>query len=176
MKNTFLILVITLFSVWSAFAGDAYNKNVVITENYDQVSIQFNDAIGTDSTGSIHSKPIYIGDCNDGLAYALAICNAASDINIIFHYSYDRRVWTSVNKHDQVSNAAKYDSCATNKTGDFRFNDLRWLIIEKDGQTGANVSDICYFTLLLQKDAYPVNKDGFPVKVCFTADGSIVDP
>ncbi len=178
MKRFIAVLTVFLALVAGLNAGDTYNQSVTVVENHDQVVVTFDAAMGSDSTGSLHSYPIYIGDCNDADAYITAITNAASDINVLFHLSRERRTWTAVTAADldACSNTAKEDTLGIGDSGSSKFHEMRWLVIEKDGQTGANQADALYLTITFEKDVSPVDANGNVVPVCRIARSSVSNP
>jgi hypothetical protein len=151
-------------------SADVYNRDsgyLTITETGAAVTMQFDVTLGADSTGSQHSIPIYIGDMNDNDAWACAVTNATSDINVLWHFSYNLRNWVSVAtvSLDAVSNTAKYDTLGAGTTDDLAFHRANWLVVECDGQAGANQTDLIYLTINFKKDVMGYTDSGQPLKV-----------
>lgn len=133
-------------------------------ESFDEVYLGYYPSAVTDSAGSWHTKPLYIGNMNDNSAYVYTITNAASDYNIIFHYSNDKNKWVSITATglDLVTNTGRYDTLGV---GDqTQFKRFQYLIIELDGQTAANPADVCYLYINFQKDALFVDSGGQFIK------------
>jgi len=150
--------------------ADVYNRDsgyVTITETGGGVIFQYNVTLGADSTGSQHSIPIYIGDMNDNDAWVCGVTNAVSDINVVWHYSYNLRNWVSIAtvSLDAVSNTAKYDTLGAGTTDDLGFHRANWLVVECDGQAGANQTDILYLTINFKKDVMAYTSSGEAIKV-----------
>lgn len=167
-KYLFLFLIVVLAAFM--YSADVYNRDdgyLNIVENFSSVVVQYDVTLGSDSTGSQHSRPIYIADMNDNDAYVAAVTNAASDVNIIVHYSYNLRTWTSVTKNnlDAVSTTTLFDTLGDGATNDFQFHRANWLVIEADGQAGANQTDIIYITAVFKKDVAGYTSSGVPIKV-----------
>jgi hypothetical protein len=107
-------------------------------------------ATGTDS---YHSRPIFIGDCNDNDGRIVAIQyngTGTEDTNIILHFSSDLANWESTTPDglDACTITLKADTLGY-ETGadDPKFHTHNWMIIEADGQTG-NPNDT-YITVIV---------------------------
>lgn len=175
-----LIVVLFVLSV-SAFAGsDNFNVGTIIDlrrsllssysnacayyETADQVTYVFK-ATWVDSSDHLHSKPFYIGDCNAVDGYTLTVTSAASDVNPVFHFSYDDcNTWVTTTPAtlDAVSNTAVGDTIGIEAgTNDAKFHSANWLVIEyQDGSTALNDGEYCTMVLTFQKDGTYV--PGYP--------------
>ena len=185
MRNIFALgLVLILFLMF--YAGDTYNVSGIgngaqqwdVQESFDQVVVKFSPYMLTDSIGSFHSKPLYVGDCNNNDMYCTAITNAASDINIIFHLSNNLQNWTAVTPAglDACSNTAKVDTLGASDANSTVFHHNNYLIVEVDGQTGCNTTDRVTLTMNFKKDGTYITSSGNPVKVARTIDASVTNP
>jgi len=175
--SAIMIFLIGIFMM----SADVYNLDsgyLSVNESFATVTLQYNVTLGSDSTGSKHSVPIYIGDMNDNDASVVAICNAASDVNVIWHLTQNLRNWVDIATVglDQVSNSAKYDTLGAGTTDDTKFNFFNYLVIEVDGQAGANQTDTIYMTIVFKKDVNGYTSSGQPIKVCQRLTKSITDP
>jgi len=183
-KKFISLAVLFLFLIVPVFIQAADNYNVKPTstngktdESYDEVFLLFSPSMATDSTGSFHSQPLYIGNMNDNDAFIYAIANAGTDHNFIFHYSDDRQRWvaTTATGLDLVTNTGRYDTLGAGDQG--AFHKWQWLVIEDDGQAGANTTDIVYLYIVFQKDALLINSlGGLLPKIWWFEPTSITNP
>ena len=115
-------------------------------------------ATWADSTDQYHSRAMLIADCNDVDAYTTAIVSAASDVNIVYHFSYDNRnTWTSTTPagYDALSNTAVTDTIGIEEAIDDAdgFHMGIWLVVEMaDGSTALNDDEVCTWIGTFQKD------------------------
>jgi len=181
---TFLAMIMTLFFLF--YAGDTYNVQGIgngaqqfeVQESYDQVVVTFSPYMLTDSIGSFHSPPLYVGDMNNSDCYITAITNATSDINVLFHLSSNLKNWTAVTPAglDACSNTAKIDTLGCSDASSTLFHHMNYLIIEVDGQTGCNTTDRLTLTLNFQKDIDAYTASGKVINVARKLNRSITDP
>ena len=175
-RNVFLLGLILAFVAIPAMAAntDVYNVGTVINLKSDKLSSYanacayldegdyvvyvFKSTIVSDSSNQRHSKPFYIGKCNSVDAYARGITSAASNINVIYHFSYDNRnTWTIVTPatFDALSSTAVgdtigYEDGAQEAAG---FHTGIWLVVEFDGGgTEVNIGEAVTWTGVFQKD------------------------
>jgi len=116
----------------------AYANAVGYYEKADQVQYTVKFTVTDDSSDQQHSKPFFIGDCNAVDGYVTAIVSAASNANIIYHFSYDNcNTWTIVTPAtlDALSSTAVVDTVGIEAT----VNDLTgfhtgtWMVVEVEG-------------------------------------------
>lgn len=148
-----ILMIVLMFTF--VFAADAYDKDVTVRNYYGGAKIEFTSLAGSDSTGSQHSYPIYIGDCNDNDAYGYAVTNAASDVNVLIHFSNDLTKWIAVTlaSLDAVSTTVKQDTLGISDTNANRFHEFAYMVIEHDFQAGANQTDQIKTVFFLRSDA-----------------------
>jgi len=171
-KILIFVLMLLVFAI-PAFANvDVYNVGTVIDlkrqtlssyanacavyETADQVTYVFK-ATWVDSSDQLHSKPFYIGDLNANDAYVTVITNAASDVNPIYHFSYDNcNTWVTTTPAglDATSNTAKLDTIGIEVgVDDAKFHVGVWLVIEfADGSTALNDAEYCTMVISFKKD------------------------
>ncbi len=173
------LVLFTLLFVGFVSAGDLYDQDALtINPQIDGVYIAFDVTAGSaDTEGSKHSRPIFIGNCNDVDAYLHVICNAAADFNIVIHYSMDLTNWVSVTKGDldACSNTLKHDTLGVGDTNFARFHEYSWMVIEVDAQSGVDATDICYVRMFLQADFDLVTSSGKVVPYVYTSN-NVTDP
>lgn len=142
MKKLIFVFIIIALSLLF-ISADAYNKGwtSVIDSNGD-LTAYITFAARTDSVGSVHSKPIYIGGYNDADAYIWVRGVTASDQNVNLHFSNNLQDWS-----EQVM--AGLDSCSSTLVADtlgdagaLGWHSNAWMVIEMDGQTIATADDI----------------------------------
>lgn len=142
MKKLILGFIIIALSLLFIYA-DAYNKGwtSVIDTNGD-LTAYITFAARTDSTGSVHSKPIYVGGYNDADAYIWIKGVTASDQNVNLKFSNNLQDW-----EEQVM--ADLDACSNTMLPDtlgdagcLAWHSNAWMVIEMDGQTAATADDI----------------------------------
>jgi hypothetical protein len=162
-----MLLVVTMLS-----AGDVYDKAVSINSWDGGAVITFVSTAGTDSTGSQHSLPIYIGDCNDADAYITSKVATASDVNVFYHVSNDLTNWITVTLGDldATSSTAKRDTLGGEDSNADYFHIFPYLIIEHDFQAAATSDDIITTKIWLKTDQAGKEPD------IFKLSGSISDP
>ena len=163
IKSYFGLAVILLVILSGLFliSGDTYNVAPTTTnESYSELLFVFYPSMAADSTGSFHSQPLFIGDLNDNDARIVALGNATTDLNVIFHYSLDRTTWQSVTATglDACSNTAKYDTLGNGEQ--IVFHSYQWLIVENDGQAGANTTDKVKVSIQFRKDGTYIDQYG----------------
>jgi hypothetical protein len=177
----FIVLALVIIPAL-VIAGDTFNVAVGGTtgktnECTSELLIYFYPSMAADSVGSFHSKPMFIGDLNDADAYVTALVNAASDMNIIFHYSNDRTTWlgTTATGLDLCTNAVRYDTLGIGDQAGF--HKWQWLVIEVDGQAGCNTTDLIKLGIQFRKDGTYVDQFGkFIPGLWFFASSSITNP
>jgi hypothetical protein len=164
LKKLFFALVISvLVLVGQAFSADHYNAGTItIYESHTSITYVWKMTVpdGGDSTGSWHSRPMYIADCNDvdGYVYAIGTGTAGTeDANVIYHFSYDNRTtWygaVTPADLDAVGATAKYDTIGVNSgVNTHEFHNGRWLVVEYDGQTSNESNRLFTFVMTLTKD------------------------
>ena len=136
---SFIVIVLSFLFI----AADVYNKGwtSVIDSNGDLTSyITF--AARSDSIGSVHSKPIYIGGYNDADAYIWIKGVTASDQNVNLHFSNNLQDWSEqvMAGLDACSNTIKPDTLGD--SGCTYWHTNAWMVIEMDGQAAATSDDI----------------------------------
>ncbi len=159
MKKFVVILMVLLVSTLFAANTDNYNRGTVVDlrsvatlssyanavayyETADQVQITVKFTITNDSSDQQHSKPFYIGDCNAVDGYVSGITSAASDVNVIYHFSYDNcNTWTTVTPatFDALSNSAVVDTVGIQATVNSitGFHTGTWMVVEIEGGSTA---------------------------------------
>lgn len=177
MKKFFWIFIILLLSVAvSVFAGtDRFNQGKTVNLKQSPGAIADNDnvcgyyetattvtyvfkATWIDSSDHLHSKPFFIADMNAVDGYCRAITNAASDVNPVYHFSYDNKnTWTTTTPHtlDALSSTAVGDTIGI----ELAVNDITgfhtgvWMVVEfQDGSTALNDDEYCIWTAVFTKD------------------------
>lgn len=173
LNKILLVLVIVFLVVGQAFSADIYNRGTVrdlrsttissyanlcgYYEHGDQVSYVYKTT-WVDSSNARHSKAFYIGDINAADGYVQAVMSAASDCNVIYHFSYDNRnTWTAVTPadFDALSNTAVGDTIGMEAgTNDLvGFHTGVWLIIEAvAGSTALNDAEVFTWTATFTRD------------------------
>jgi hypothetical protein len=178
------VLIVIMLLIFTA--GDTYNvsglgngaEQFEIVESFDQVMLKFSPYMLTDSIGSFHSPPIYVGDCNNVDAYVSAKTNATSDINVLYHVSNDLTNWTAVTPAglDACSNTAKIDTIGASDSNASMFHHNNYLILEVDGQTGCNTTDRLTLWVNFKKDGAYFTSNGSVIKVCRKIAASVTNP
>jgi len=200
-KKIFIIAFLLLFSVYG-YGADAelYNQGEIINLNVRPVSEIANYANVTafyetasqvtyyfkatfvDSSDQYHSKPMFIADCNDVDGYCRGIVSAASDCNIIYHFSYDdRNTWTTVTPatFDALSNTAVGDTIGINAAANdvAGFHNGMWLVVEFDaGSTALNDDEVVTWVCTLKKDGNYINSSGDYKSIARVANKSNTNP
>ena len=174
MKKLIALLIIFLFPLF-IYGTDYYNVGTQINmvQDADGVGDATNatgyyetstsiiytfKATWVDSTDDLHSKPMFIADCNDVDAYCSAYVSAASNVNIIYHFSYDNRnTWTTTTPLDldALSSSVVGDTLGVEETIDDAdgFHTGVWLVVEfTDGGTTLNDGEVCIWQASFQKD------------------------
>ena len=186
MKRFLFLVVILLVSLSvTGYSADLFNQGTIVnlaTESDGDLSTYSNvsgyyetetsvtylfKATWVDSSDHYHSKPFFIGDCNNADAYVRAIVSAASDVNPIYHFSYDNRnTWTVVTPAtlDALSSTAVGDTLGMEAgTNDLTgFHTGVWMVVElADGSTALNDGEVCTWVATFTKDiagsALPLN-------------------
>ena len=172
MKKLIAILFLILFTNF-LWAGDNYFQGTVtIYEGYSYVAYKWvTPAVMTDSTGSYHSPPLYIGDCNDEDGYVSADASdglVTEDKKFYYHFSSDLATWTTVTVADldqlittQINDTIGIEIGVNN----IPFHNSLWLVIECDGQTGNPDDSYAWIVLHLKKDFDAIRADGQFVEV-----------
>jgi hypothetical protein len=166
--NKILSLVLTLVLVVGVFGADKYNCGTVTkTESRTQVSYKWVfdfTTYTTDSTDNLHSKALFIPDCNDadGLIY-LVSANANTDVDFFLHYSNDNSTWkigtTDADLNDAAGTTVTVDTVGQAENANaLKFHQGTQLVIEADGQ---NTNDL--------ENGYDIT-----VIVTFTKDGNYI--
>ena len=179
MKSIKLIFTFVLVFLLTSFlvADDKYTTVPVIKNHLGGSTITITFAANTDSTGSQHSYPIFIGNVNDNDGFVKAITNAAADFNILYHFSNDLTRWlgAAASELDAVSTTAKYDTLGAS-THSINFHKFSWMVVECDGQAGTNSTDILYWEAHLRADvAYP-SEGGQALKHSFYTTTNVTNP
>jgi hypothetical protein len=173
MKKFIFSLILVALIVTLSFANvDRYNQGTVIDLRAKNVS-DYDNCIGifetedqvvivikvtwADSSDQLHSKPIYIGDCNYADGYTNTITSAASDVNPIYHFSYDNKsTWaiTTPATLDAVSSTAVGDTIGIEAgVNDGKYHTSNWLVVEfADGSTALNDDEYIIMVIALTKD------------------------
>lgn len=201
MKAFKLILMLAVFSMLFALpasGADIFNRGTIIDfaasgadiDDYDNVMGYYETATTItyiykatwiDSSNHLHSKPFLIAGCNDNDAYLRAIVSAASDVNPIFHYSYDNRnTWVTETPADldALSSTAVGDTLGMVDLADTpaTFHSGVWMVIElTDGSTALNDDEYCTVVISLRKDVNPQNEASWP-RQARVATGSYTNP
>lgn len=168
--SSFLLIVLLLvsFTAVNSLAGDKFFSGTIThKESFSQVWYKVVFPANADSTGSQHSNPLFIADCNDADGYCDAITNAAADINIIYHFSKDCNSWytTTPAGFDATSSTLKTDSIGVEAgTNDINFHNARWLVVECDRQDGTNQTDYLTYNITMTKDL-DLQQNGQPIWV-----------
>lgn len=169
MKSNILAIFIVLFLlVGSLFAANTdryYQGTVAIGETYSSLVYTWTVTLVQDSTDQLHSPAMLIADANDNYGLATCIVSAASDVNVIWHYSSDGVTWyTAVTPAglDASTNSAKQDTIGYQSgAADYSFAVGRWLIVEIDGgSNAANLGEIVTVQVALRKDKYSIDGNG----------------
>ena len=168
-----LILVL----VSGSFAGDKWVTQPAVVNQYSSTGITIAFPANSDSTGSQHSYPIYIGNSNTNDAWLHGITNAATDYNTIFHFSNDLTNWQSVTAStlDAQSNTLKTDTLGGVVLAAFhRWN---WVIVESDGHAGTNSTDTHTISFGTDSEVTAAGPTGQPLKhVFYTTGGAKTNP
>lgn len=203
MKTFKLFFIVVLALLVSAFAiplgaDDVFNRGQVVDLTTDNADIDDYDncvayyetattltyifkATWVDSSNHLHSKPFFIGGCNDNDAYVRAVVNAASDVNVVYHYSYDnRQTWVSETPADldATSNTAKGDTIGIVDLVDSpeTFHSGVWMIVEfQDGSTNLNDDEYCTWVASFRKDVSPLDPHRW-LRIAQVANGSYTNP
>jgi len=193
-----VIFLMSFLFVLPAYGDDLFNVGTVIDfstndediDDYDNVMGYYETATTityiykatwVDSSDHLHSKPFLIAGCNDNDAYLRAIVSAASDVNPIFHYSYDNRnTWVSETPADldALSSTAVGDTLGCVETADTpaTFHSGIWMVIElSDGSTALEDDEYCTVVISLRKDVPPENEASWP-RQARVARGSNTNP
>jgi hypothetical protein len=178
MKKYAVYFTAVLLILWLGllYSADTHVEVPTIVNQYGDAYVSLSVTMGSDSTGSRHSDAIFIGNVNANDAYVQAVTNAAADINIIFHYSNDLANWQAITATglDALSNTAKYDTLGIGDQAPY--HKYRWLVVEADGQTGTNQTDIAYIRIDFEPDADVVLPNGQPPKFMFSVINNATDP
>lgn len=172
---TLSTIFILLFAVVS-FGADAYTTVPTVKNHVGGTTLTITFAANTDSTGSQHSYPIFIGNVNDNDAWVKTITNAAADYNILYHWSNDLTRWVSAAAPhlDACSNTAKQDTLGGTDVANF--HKFSWLVIECDGQAGTNSTDILYYECHFKADAAYPRQDGKAIEHTFYTTTNVTNP
>ncbi len=192
----FLFILIALVLVIPASAADVFNVGTIIDmqskdignyanacgflEDDGGVTYTFKNTLASDSTDTRHSRPFFIGGLNGVDAYCIGITSAASDINIIYHFSYDnRRTWTIVTPatFDALSSTAVGDTIGMEAGVDDAagFHSGIWLVVEMaSGSNATNLGEVITWTArFTRKGTYVQGKYTTQAGV---ANGSYTNP
>ena len=170
------ILILTILSAFSfTYAGNLHVTVPGIKNHLGGATLTLVFPANIDSAGSQHSDPIFIGNVNDADAYFKVITNAASDINVIVHFSNDLTTWKAVaaSNIDAISNTAEYDTLGGVILTDF--HKFSWMVIESDGQATATSDDILYLEGNFQADVKQ-HQAGRTLKHMFYTTTNVTDP
>ena len=190
-------MLIIIFSVGLLYGGDLFNQGTRIDlttkalSGYDNASAYYETAstvtyifkaTWADSSDHYHSKPFFIGDCNDADAYVSAIVSAASDVNPIYHFSYDNcNTWVAITPADldALSSTAVVDTmgheAGVNEISGFHRG--MWLVVElADGSTALEDDEICIWTASFKKDADNLLPNGDYKRIAFIRMVSETNP
>jgi len=171
---------VLIFAVIFAFSFlYAANKHVTvpgIKNHLAGMTLKVTFPANIDSAGSQHTDPIFIGNVNDADAHFKVITNAASDINVILHFSNDLDTWkaTAAATIDAISNTAEYDTLGGRVLVDF--HRYSWMVIESDGQAAATSDDILYLEGHFQADVKYPGPAGRALKHSFYTTTNVTDP
>ena len=187
MKKLVLFLVVfALALIGPVMAADHYNAGTIaVYESNTQITYvwTFTCPLDGDSTGSWHSRPMYIADCNavDGYVYSNGTAGTGTeDANIIYHFSPDdRTTWWSTTPADldAQGGVAKTDTIGINSgTNDIYFHASRWLVVEYDGQTGNESNRLYTYVVTMTKDLTMSDNAGGYVKMGRYATGNSTNP
>lgn len=136
---SFIVIVLSLLFI----NADVYDLGwtSVIDGNGD-LTAYITFAGRTDSTGSVHSRPIYIGGYNDVDAYMWVKGVTASDQNVNLHFSNNLQDWEAqvMAGFDACSNVLKTDTLGD--AGCAAWHRNAWMVAEMDGQDAATADDI----------------------------------
>ena len=174
--SLFITIVIALAFVGIAFTADTYVIVPVIKNHIGGMTLKVTFPASSDSTGSQHTYPIFIGNINDVDAFFKVIANAASDYNPTFHFSNDLATWKSLaaSTVDAVSNTAEYDTLGGVVLYDF--HRYSWMVIENGPQAGVNITDILYLEANFQADVKQPTASGQNLKHSFYTEANVTDP
>ena len=178
MKRIFSYILIfaIVFALSFVYAGDKYVTVPSIKNHLGGMTLKVTFPGNSDSTGSQHTDAIFIGNVNDADAYFKVIANAASDINVIIHFSNDLTTWKAVAAAtiDAISNTAEYDTLGGRVLTDF--HKYSWMVIESDGQAGVNITDILYLEGNFQADVKQPTSSGQALRHSFDVTTNVTDP
>lgn len=175
MKLPFVFLSILLIYSLS-FGADTYTVVPVVKNHLGGATLKVTFPANSDSTGSQHTYPIFIGNVNDNDAYLKVIANAAADYNVIVHFSNDLTTWKSVTASniDAISNTAEYDTLGGVVLTDF--HKFSWMVIEGDAQAGVNITDILYLEANFQADVKQPTSGGQALEHMFYTTTNVTNP
>jgi len=172
--KSFFILIFLMLMLTMGWSADYYNVGTVtVYETYTQIvykwAFTFTDAL-YDSTDSIHSPALLIGDCNDADGYVYTKASAASNVDLLLHTSMDNSVWnlhTADNEQDDLSSTAVFDTIGIyNATNDIAFHSMKFLVLEMDGQTGTgNDSGQTWVVAVVFTKDLDAQNNGQPIKM-----------
>lgn len=164
MKRILALFIILIFILASFAANtDRYNLGSYRTIEGGGfvlyiVTIASTELTNFDSTDSYTTKALYIGEANYEDGYIQAISSAAADVNVILHTSNDLNNWTAHTAQDgldAVSTTLKSDTLGIiSGTDDFAFHNNNWMVLELDGQTGADNEAASYTIIVRLKKQY----------------------
>lgn len=174
--SLFITFAIITASVGIGFAADTYAVVPVIKNHLGGVTLKVTFPATTDSTDSQHTYPIFIGNINDNDGYVKVIANAASDYNVIFHFSNDLTTWQAITASsiDAISNTAEYDTLGSATL--YGFHKYSWMVIEGDGQAGVNITDILYLEAHFLADVKQPTASGQNLRHSFYTEANVTDP
>lgn len=177
MKKILAFIMVFIF-ISMGNAGDLFNQAASKYEGFSFVHYTFQFTFA-DSSSAYHSKPLYIGDCNDVDGYVDAVQSATGDANVIYHFSKDRSTWTTSTPagFDATSSTAKFDTIGVEAGANvIAFHNSKWLVVEVVGG-GTNNHDGNVFTmnLMFTKDA-KLSNNGQYIEMGGIANGSTTNP
>lgn len=181
MKKLFKLFVI--FAVASmitiAFAGYNEDTYVVVPTVHNHLggsTLKVVFPANSDSIGSQHTCPIFIGNVNDVDAFFKVIASDTADYNVNFHFSNDLTTWKAVIAAtiDAITDTAEYDTLGGRVLTDF--HKYSWMVIEGDAQAGVNITDILYLDANFQADVKMPNPAGRRLEHMFYTTTNVTNP
>lgn len=197
MKKILFSLVILFLLIGMTSAADRFNIGTVYNGNSQKVPTTGNivayyedfshityvwRATWIDSSVNLHSKPMYIGNCNVSDGYMYVKQSATGDANLFYHYAADNRntyqVGTTDGDLDACSNTAKVDTIGKSENADeILFHAARWIVIEAaPGGTSNQDDNIITVVLKFKKETPTATYNGNFVRMARVSNFSTTNP
>jgi len=145
MKSAIALVIALVMLGAMPSAAQTYNQTASIYETENAVNYWGTITMATDSTGDWYTQALMIQDCNYRDAYVTAWTDtaAATDVNFLVEYSFDRVTWKDMpigsGKLFDDLNAGTIQSDTLNVIAgvkDHLYATAVWVRFHADGQTG----------------------------------------